>query len=296
MFKKWTLSLTTLFLQMLSADSFGQNILVQAPGVSEAAFFSFANENSQDLTYSLFIQRGLQRNENQEARLFKLTDLLEKNLTEAIAEMKQLTSEAPLTLLSLRYLKDFAEKALSQRISASERKELVHLYCKSSLLLKEGPAQFDCSAKALSFKSLKKQYPLFELVLIESVPFMLSEHGSFVVAADTAYHWTLLSNSKREIHFFGTFSQLQTQHLQSENLVEGSCDQFATQGWDLNLSTSGVIYFSADCKRRPVSQDHAKHWSRPQKSWWYVAGAIALGGLAYTMKDKTLVIDASGIK
>ncbi len=147
----------------------------------------------------------------------------------------------------------------------------------------------------MKLSSLKKQYPQLETVFVESFSFPLNENSQVTVSAQTPYQWTLLSNSVQPLVFFGTFEQLLNQQFVFENFVDGSCDGFSTRDLNMELMNRGIVFFSEECQR-PAYVPTKKSWASENRHWLYVAGAVVLGGVIYSMKDKKMIIDTSAFK
>ncbi|WP_415062112.1 hypothetical protein [Bdellovibrio sp.] len=283
-------------LMILPLVSWGQSILIRSAGTSEASFKEFLLKHPQSLEFMVYQTSRVQNNSDQETRLFKLGDSFLQNPSMTLNQIKSLQTEAPLTLLSLRFIRDLSWKALIREIPTQERREWLYLYCKSRTLLKEGPELFACPTEIASLSALKKKYPVIEKVLVESFTWELHENSEVVISKQTPYQWTLLSNAHHPISFFGTYEQLLNQQLVFENLVEGSCDGFSLRNLDFELTARGLFYFSDSCTRRAPPSPEKSSWMSDKKTWMYVAGAVLAGGLLYSMKDKTLVIDTNPLK
>lgn len=264
-------------------------ILIRAPQVSPAEFNNYLQQHKGMTSYVDHSLRELQNNQQQEARLFQLGDTLTQGPSASVPQIKEIQSESPLTLLSLRYIRDLTEKNLSMKVSPSERQELLHLYCKSALLLQEGPLLFPCSPVTVMPANLQRIYPNLEKIVIESRAFSVQEMISF--NNSTPYHWTLLSNAQRPLHFYGTLQQLLNQRLSPEDLVKGGCEEFSTENLDFAVLSNHRIFFSETCVHNPKTSQTENSWISERKPWLYAIAAVTLGGLLYGLKDKTLVME-----
>lgn len=285
---------TFLILFYYPVFSWSQVVLLRAPGASPVEFQTFMRAHKEVISFIDYMQGLLQQNAQQEAQLFHLSDTFAQNTPHDITQLKAIQSQSPLTLLSLRYIRDLAEKSLAFKTSSRERQELLHFYCKSATLLQEAPLLFHCVKYFAVLAPLQNKYPQLERILIESMPFTLSETAP--LAENTPYNWTLLSNSQAPIHFFGTFQQLLSQQFIFENLAEGDCDKFSTHNFDFNLINRGRIFFSTACPPQALASERGDSWIQKNKPWLYGAGAVALGGLLYALKDKTIIFNTSSIK
>lgn len=276
------------------SNVFAQSILLQSPGSSSTAYQAFLKSHKDSISFVDHTQVRLQKNERQETRLFQLGDSFSQNVQTTVTQLKAIQNEGPLTLLSLRYVRDLTEKSLALKISPTERQELLHFYCKSVALLSEGPVLFPCPTQFTSLQKLAKKYLNLDKVFIESQGFTLEDTAP--LSPKTAYQWTLVSNSQTPVTFFGTFEQLLNQQFVFANFVDGGCEGFTTRDLDFELTNHGVLYFSDECVRRIQSHEEKKSWVAEHKTWLYTAGAIVLGGIVYSMKDKKMVINTSSFK
>ncbi|WII73148.1 hypothetical protein QJS83_04580 [Bdellovibrio sp. 22V] len=268
-----------------------ETILIQAPGSSPGRFREYLDSQKSTLPYSAFVLRGLQKNDLQEQRLFQLADSLESDLTNVWINLKNIQTTSPLTITSLRYLRDFTENILKRNLSANEKTEAVHLYCKTASLLNEAPGAFRCPTEVVLSSTLKKAFPSVDVIAIESLAYSVSEDWSFQIAPQTAYQWTLVSNSQKPVQFYGTFEQLLHQHFVFTNLIEGTCEQFSNQELEFELLQRGRIFFDSQCVRNADLTDR-KTWIESNKPWLYTAGVVLLGGLVLSLQDKSLVINS----
>lgn len=280
-----------------SCSSWARTILVQAPFSSPSLYNGFLNSHENIVSFSDYIKNKLQKNSSQESQLFKLGDYFSQNVQETIQSVKTIQSESPLTLLSLRYIRDLSEKALLQKNLGNEKIELLHFYCKTSLLLNEGPILYPCNKQFVPLVALKKQYPYITQVLLETVPFGFEEKATVAVSAQTSYQWTLLSNTHAPIHFFGTFQQLLNQQLPAEPLIQGDCEGFTYQDLDFEVVNEGIVFFSDTCQKKVQPFEDKKSWVSENKNLLITAGGLVAAGLLYNyMKGKKIVFGTSSFK
>ncbi|MGZ3775513.1 MAG: hypothetical protein ACXVCY_16455 [Pseudobdellovibrionaceae bacterium] len=287
-----------LFLTVIfNSQCLARTIVIEAPLASDIQYKEYLNAHSEAKSFSSYIENKIQNNHTQESQLFKLGDIFFQNLTETIQALKNIESEAPLTLTSLRYIQDLSEKALLEKTSPQEKQQLLYFYCKSSLLLNEGPVLHPCSNQSATLLLLKKYYPQLRRILIETIPFSTENKETLLIATQTTYHWTLLSNSHAPIHFFGTFQQLLNQQFQFEPLINGSCDEFSHQNLDFEVVNEGVVFFSDICQKRIKPIDEKKSWISENKNFLFIAGGILATGLIYNYaKGKKFIIDTTALK
>ncbi|WP_373998221.1 hypothetical protein [Bdellovibrio bacteriovorus] len=285
-----TLFLLTFF---IPAIALAQNILVQAPSSSKIDYEHFLAQHPETRSMVHFEQKIAQINPSQESQLFSLSDSFNDRLDFVISSLKEIQKEAPLTLSSLRFVRDLSEKALAKDLSAQDKKELLHAYCKSVTLLNEGPSRFVCREEYVSLEKLAKKFPHHDTLLIESMSFSLNEKSMATLSPQTAYQWTLVSNSQTTIRFYGTYGQLLNQHFVTENWVEGNCENFTHRIEDMNALHRGTVFFNESCAPRLLKDESKKSWVMEKKTWLYVAGAVVLGGIVYSLKDKDIVVNTS---
>lgn len=270
-----------------------ENILLQAPGTSPKQYQQALETHKGAISNVEFVHRKILKNEAQELRLYQLGDTAEQKTEETLKQLKLIEKEGPLTLTSLRYIRDLSEKVLSMKISSAERLELRYFYCKAGTLLNEGPLLYPCSTQFTSLQALTAKFPQIEKVFIEAFSFNPQEMAP--LSPKTAYQWTLATNTGAPIHFFGTFEQLLNQHFIFEDYISGTCEEYSLNNMDFELTQQGLIFFSSNCLKR-ASNSNEKSWVEKNKPWIYTAGALVLGGLIYSMKDKKLVINSSLIQ
>lgn len=288
-------SIIFLLVFLFSFQAFSQTILLRASGTSQTTFQEFLQTHPEFVSFIDHALSRAQKNSSQEARLFQLGDSAQQDILATLPELKKIQMEAPLTLISLRYLRDLSEAALGrQKIPVTAKQELLYIYCKSVSLLNEGPILFNCPAQFTSLQKLFKKYPHLQKVQIETMAFGATDTVS--LAPNTPYQWTLLSDTQKPVSFFGTFEQLMNQQFSFENFVEGNCDSYSIRDLDFDLMTRGLVYFNNDCQVRLQAGTSKEKWYENRKTWIYTAGALALGGLVYAMKDKKLMIDSSVFK
>ncbi|NUN04409.1 MAG: hypothetical protein HUU57_01490 [Bdellovibrio sp.] len=270
-------SLFAVIVTFLTVSAQAQSIVIRASGSSPAKFNDFMRSRSDATSFIDHTQWHLQKNTLQEDKLFQLADLNNQNSSAALQLIKQIQSEAPLTLTSLRYVRDLTDRLLEQKNSTAVQLELLHTYCKAAALLNEGPALRSCASQVVSLKQIAKKFPTAEKVLVESLSFAWDDN--LALSPKTAYQWTLLSNAHTPVHFFGTFDQLINQHFAFENLIEGSCDGFSSNVQDFEAGNRGVVFFNDTCLRKITTASDKGSWIEENKPLLYTAGAIILGSL-----------------
>lgn len=285
--------LTIIFLSIFAQ---AEVILVRAPGASPIAYENYLRQTPQAVSYIDYQQRRIQNQPQQEQQIFALGDSFATSPDLTLMHLKGSQAGSPWTLMSLRFARDLSERSLATA-TRPQRRELQNLYCKSAVLLNEGPLSENCSTQYISMDILRKKFPKAEKVMIESLGFSLNDPVNPTIASQANYHWTFLSNSGRAVSFFGTYEQLFQQSLAFSDIVNGGCEGFTTDFDDLTLQTAAKIYFSESCQRSPMSPEGNKMaWVKQERTWWVAAGLVVLGGIAYSLKDKQVSINMPGLK
>lgn len=266
-------------------------VAIKSLDASPIEFQMFLKENPSAIPYSKYRLQGLQNNRSQEEKILKLGDILPQQIDLTTLHLKGFQKESPLTLTSLRFLKDLTESTLLQNVSKADRIDLLFLNCKASILLNEGPINANCESQLVSLKDIKKKYPEAQYLAIEGVVFNLSEDARVPVAARTPYHWNIYSDSQEPLHFYGTYEQMLQQERHSNDLIKGTCQSYELDSMDFNEIFPAKLFFSGSCQRLSHSTQSRQSWIPEKKTWLYIAGATALGILAYSMKDKKLVFN-----
>ena len=68
---------------------------------------------------------------------------------------------------------------------------------------------------------------------------------------------------------------------------------------EFSLREQGLAFFNPECLpelRAPRQKTSMSKWMESNRHWVYAAGALVVGGLVYSMKNKTVVVDTSGFK
>lgn len=286
------------FLMMfLSLDCGARTVILQSPLSSAIQYNEFLNTHPEMQSFVNYVESRLQKNQIQESQLFKLADVFNQSISETLQTIKTVQNESPLTLISLRYVRDLSEKALAKKLTPQERQELLHLYCRSSLLLHEGPLLYPCSSQYVSLSPLKKRYPQLAKVLVETIPFTVENQETIALSQTTAYQWTLLSNAHGPIRFFGTYEQLLNQQFLFEDMINGNCEGFSHQNLDFELINEGIVFFSEICQKKIKPFEDKKSWVSENKNLLLVAGALIVTGLVYNYtKGKKYVIDTRTLR
>ncbi|MNT04533.1 hypothetical protein D3C72_1391130 [compost metagenome] len=151
-----------------------------------------------------------------------------------------------------------------------------------------------CNQETISLRSLKSIFPQLETLYVEGRSFSLEDQ--LALPKTSELHWVLLSNSYKEIHFWGSFEQLRRQQFRFEELVAGSCDSFAMKESNFDLTARGSVFFSSSCIKRASEPVKEVSWIDKNKYWVIPVGAALVGAAAYQMRDRPMVIDVPSLK
>lgn len=279
-----------LLLLFFSSLSEGR-ILIQAPGADSDAFLKHLR-NYGGTSLSEYNADRIRRNSRQEERLFAFADLPANETARALKAIADLRSEGPLSELSLRFVTDLSTRWLSQTNSSQVAKEVRQLHCETSLLLRMQPK--DCAVRMQSLSELHHKALGFNLLMVEGVGYFLDSEGHFPSMENSRYHFTLLSNSYRPIHFYGTYEELMQQKLPAEPMIRGTCLAFTSDMEDISLQMQASAYFSEVCIKalHEIPTPQASGWLERNRKWVYPTAALLLGAGAYALKDKKIIIEA----
>lgn len=295
MFSKTIFSLL-IFVSVLAKAQ--EAVFIQAPGASPNDFSEVA-KNTKGLQTILDLQSSrIQKNPLQEEKIFALGEQLNRPVSELIQEIEDLHRMAPLTLVSLSFLKDLSEKILTRSVTSVEGSFLKNLFCQSGLLV-DSSAEVSCKTTKVDLLTIRRQWPQAQALMIESRIIYLdnqndSSNPSPEILPSVPYHWTLLSNSAQSISFYGTYEQLLQQRLVMENLIEGTCGEFSSRVDDFQVASKALVFFSKDCTKRlyrPIQKTSFAEWIDNNKKWVYPVGGLLIGGALWAAQGKTLIID-----
>jgi hypothetical protein len=277
-----------------AAFAHAEGILLKSSSVSAKEFDSFLADKKDLISYVDHYYSKLLSNSSQEQRLFALGDSVEQNISDVLRQVENIQMEFPQTEISLKFSHDFAEKLKPLAKTAGDKDRVEKLFCKSLSLQKDTDFA-GCHKKVLDLRTLKLAYPQAEYLLIETQKISLKDQTTIEIAANVSYFWTLLSNAHKPVTYYGTFDQLLLQNFSFDNLVDGSCEGFSASVNDFEVNQRGLIFFNKACLKkldRTDNQSSFSAWVSDNRKWLYTAGVI-LGGaaIAYTMKDKTIVMD-----
>ncbi|MGE5086526.1 MAG: hypothetical protein ACM3MG_09520 [Bacillota bacterium] len=267
-------------------------VLIRAPGASPQEYSQFVGSHPELKTYSRVLVEKTQINQRQEEELFTLGESIQKKPDETLEKLKRAQADLPLSATSIQYAFDLSKKGLANTKSVSAKKDFKKLYCKTGTLMT--PPVQDCEIMTVDFKAIQRQWPQTDIVMVESVPFNLSDAAFLEISSENQYHWTLLSDAQKPVHFYGTYQHFMRQQFQTEDLTQGTCSGYSASFDDFILNSEGLIFFSKGCAKManaPQGPQNVSEWLEKNKTWVYPLGALLIGGAAYALKDKTLVVE-----
>ncbi|MFM6927715.1 MAG: hypothetical protein ACKOX6_04585 [Bdellovibrio sp.] len=267
-------------------------VLVRASGASPLEYSQFLSSHPELKTYSRLLVEKSQINQRQEEELFALGEHIQKKPDETLNKLKRAQADLPLSSTSLQYVFDLSKKGLENTKSSSAKKDFKNLYCKTGTLMT--PPVQDCEIMTVDFKAIQRQWPQTDIVMVESVPFNLNDAVFLEISSENQYHWTLLSDAQKPVHFYGTYQHFMRQQLATEDLTQGTCSGYSANFDDFMLNSEGLIFFNKGCAKManaPQGPQNVSEWIEKNKAWVYPLGALLIGGAAYALKDKTLVIE-----
>lgn len=277
---------------VLTSQSALAAIVIRAPGASPMEYSQFLSSHPELKTYARFLVEKNQNNQRQEEELFSLGEHIQKQPDDTLNKLKRLQADLPLSATSIQYVFDLSKKGLESTKSASAKKEFKKLYCKSGTLMT--PPVQDCEIMTVDFKAIQRQWPQTDIVMIESVAFNLGDAVFLEISSENQYHWTLLSDAQKPVHFYGTYQHLMRQQFSLEDLTQGTCSGYSANFDDFVLNSEGMIFFNKNCAKMasaPQGPQNVSEWIEKNKTWVYPLGALLIGGAAYALKNKTLVIE-----
>lgn len=276
-----------------SLNAFAEDILIQSPGASPTSFNEVAQNTKGITTYTdLQISRA-RKNSLQEETLFRLSDQLDRPTSDILKSLESIQSQAPLTETSLHFVHDLSEKLLTHPLSVSDARTLKVLNCKSAMLTEQIYPE-SCKTLKVDFQAIHRQWPQAQTLMVETQTFAIDGTTYPNVLPLTNYHWTLLSNSQKPLHYYGTYEGFLQQAFAMENLVDGSCEGFSNNIDDFEVSSQALVFFSKECTKKLAHIEQKTSfatWIENNKKWVYPTAGLLLGGAIIAAQGKTIVID-----
>lgn len=264
-------------------------ILIQALGSDPVAFESSVRDQSNFRSYSDYQIQKAQNNPELEESLYSVAENLDATANEIVSRLSSIQDK--LSPSAINFVYDLTKKLL-ERPDLARNQNLIRLNCKVRGLL---TIPLDkCPAVTVDFKAIKAQWPFAKGVMIESAAYPVTTAPLQYLSKDAIYNFSLYSDSHKIVEFKGTYWQFMQQHFVGEPLINGTCSGFSSNIDDFTLQSAGSVFFQTDCIK-PVSESgksrSMKEWMSDNKSWLVPVGIALLGGVAYSLKDKKIVID-----
>ena len=282
-----------IFSLFLSLTSYASGILIQAPGSSPIEYQKTLSKTTYLISYSQSRVENYQTNVGQENRLYSAVDEIPFSISRFLQSVRELRSEAPLTSMSWNFLADFLPRVEISTVLPAQRAAFQDLICQAQLFT--GKNVFSkCNHDTVSLKGLKALFPQLDTLYVEGRIYTLEDQMPLPKTAEL--HWVLLSNSYKEIHFYGSFEQLRRQEFKFEELVTGTCESFSMKENSFEIATRGSVFFNESCILKTSQVGIEKSWMERNKYWLIPVGAAVVGAAAYQMKDRPIVIDAPSFR
>ncbi len=271
--------------------------VVLAPGVSPQEFQASLHSNSSLVSILEIFKRRALEPSPQEEKLYTLADQLSLPTPAIIAQIKNVHENSRLSATGVLFIRDLLEKISSRSFSKLEKNEIESLYCMGESLVADKASR--CSLTGLASSEIKRRFPWADGLIVEYKFFDLNDSQSLKLDKISNYHFQIISLTHKAQDFYGSYEQMLQQNFTPETWVAGTCDEFSSSVDDFTLNQEALAYFSKDCLkavRNPTQTGSTERWVRKNRHWLYAAGAVVLGGLAYSMKDKTVVVNTSLFK
>lgn len=287
--------ITLILLVFLAVTTQAQEIIfIQAPGASSLDFNEVAKHTKGVQSILDLHKERIQKNPLQEEKFFTLGEQLGRPAAELILEIENFHKMAPLTEVSLNFLKDLSEKVLAGNLKTSENTFFKNLSCQSQLLT-EDAANVSCRTSKVDLSALRRQWPQAQVLMLEGKMIPLEDLTlPPEILPSSLYHWILLSNTAQSLSFYGTYEHFLQQRLIMENYIDGTCQGFSANVDDFQIASKALVFFSKDCSKRlqrPLQKTSFAEWIDNNKKWVYPLGGVILGGVIFATQGKTLVID-----
>lgn len=284
-------SLIFYFLTFTTIADFGwaQTVLVRSASANESDFNYYLSDSSSVVAHVDYLRKLMTHTSSaQEEALFQLADNLYQTPLEILTDVEIISSRAPLTPTALMFLGDLLRRIEPKARTAREKELLKKHLCKVELLT-QGFSANSCHQIKIETGSIKQSFPFAEILFLESKEIKVYE--SLQIEPETKFNWTLASNAYQSIHFFGTYAEFLNQSFTPQPLVSGSCQSPVIQV-DLNLLNRTQAFFSKDCVGHAVENQNtlpSEGWFLRNRKWLIPVGLLVAGGVALSLKDKTLV-------
>lgn len=271
-------------------SSRAQSILVRKDTADKAAYLLYLSENPGMISYVDSVRLEITHDSLVEKSLFQLADHMNQSPLEILGQIEEIAAKAPLTPTALEFLKDLFRRLQTTSKTQAEKNSLRESSCKIEILV-QGFAADPCPTTKIAAGEIIQHFPFAEAVFLESQE--IKSHDNIHIVANQNYNWTLASNVYRPERFYGTFAAFLEQNFSPSPLITGHCHSYDTHV-DLPLTTRALAFFSKDCVRSSDESSHSSGrsaWISENQKWLIPAGLLLAGGIALSLRDKTLVFD-----
>ncbi|MFS4459526.1 hypothetical protein [Bdellovibrio sp. HCB2-146] len=288
---KWT----WIFIFFFSTLAWAQRPLVLAPGASPEKYQQYLNSHSSMISVTDFLTQNSKTNDE---KIFSLADSLEQAPEQLLSQIEKLRQESIFSENAAFFLRDLLEKLNTRSFSAEQIKRYQELVCFNESLLHSSLMK-PCLIQKMASKELQKRFPWADALVIEGRSFKLQGSSNLELNGPSIYHFQIVSNTHKTLTFYGSLSQLLQQSFSPDTWVSGVCDEFSVNVEEFSIREQGLAFFNSECLaelRNPRQKASMAKWMENNRHWVYAAGALVVGGLVYSMRNKTVVVDTSGFK
>lgn len=258
------------------------NVVIKSKDASSDEFKIFLKENRQAISPSqYYFNKWSQEMKNRQI-IFEVGGLSDADFQTVLAEIESQRRLFPLSLDEMRFISSLTERNLTLP-------EAQKLYCHSHSLSSSEASRIPCNEKVISLKVLQKNFPEVQAMMVEG--FLVNEEKPLKVSQTQPYNWLLLSDTHSPIQFFGTYENLLQQRFEWSPIIIGNCDRFSVNSPDSLLRISAKVYFSSNCLRDTQKSNAEISFEKESRTAIWVTGALILGAIAYSLKDKRVSID-----
>lgn len=285
----------TLFLLIVSAlaasqTSQAQTVLVRHPSANKAEYQQHLSNEANALSFIDYTRLTMIGDSTQEDSLFQLADNLNQSALFTLARIEETAKKAPLTPTALRFLNDLLRRTETTANTRTEKAAVKNHLCKIRNLIKDLQLANTCPGVAVDLEAVKQRFPQAETIFLESEE--VKPAHSLRILPDQNYNWTLSSNSYHSVRYYGTQAELLNQTFAFEPLVAGSCQ---APNFHIETNSLGTVqaFFSTDCiglSTEEWESSRAPSWISENKNWLIPTGLLLAGGIAFSLKDKALVL------
>ncbi|GEM_PF-4349600 len=283
----------SIFVLLATAEiSLAQSILIRSAAASKTEYMHYLSGVPDTISHLDYARLSIVNNSTMETSVFALADRLNQSPQEILKEIEEVAGKAPLSPTSLQFLADLL-RHIQLSLKTKVEKESVKEYLCKMENLNQAPSAISCKTKRIEVEVLFEHFPFAEAVFLESQE--IRSHDNIQIVAEQSYNWTLSSNAYHSIRFYGTLTELLNQTFTPQPLVAGHCNSYDIQ-MDFALTDRTVAFFSAECIRSSADVQKSSNlgtWFSDNRKWLIPAGLLLAGGIALSLKDKTLVLDIS---